>query len=349
MSSAAVKLEDFNSELRQNSDFGRDKMISGGMNINKRWTDAISAVLLTLLVPWLLFNTALLFSEQERDLPLDATVPDEAVESDFVSVRVLTEDGTVITMDLEEYLVGVVAGEMPSDFHPEALKAQAVVARTYTLRMREGSSKHPDADICTHSECCQSYRAGESAAIRLAVESTAGQVLTYDGKLIEATYFSSSGGRTEAALAVWGSDIPYLQSVNSPETDYMEAFLETVTISDDEFRDALGIQPEGPCGGWFGEVAYTDGGGVETIEIAGRVFKGTELRKLLGLRSTAMVISAVGDHIIITTQGYGHRVGMSQYGAESMAVAGATYDEILSYYYQGTTLELFVDKDSSVG
>ena len=316
--------------------------------MNKRCTDAISALLLTVLVPWLLFNTVMLWPKEEQPVPSDATADITVTEPGSITVKVMMEDGSVEPMELEEYLVGVVIGEMPSDFHPEALKAQAVVARTYTLRMCQRSTKHPDADVCVRSECCQSYREGDSTVIRDAVESTAGQVLTYGGQLIEATYFSSSGGRTEDALAVWGSDVPYLQSVESPETGG-DDFLETVTFTAEEFRAALGIDPDGPCATWFGDVTYTDGGGVDTMVIGGQEFKGTELRKLLGLRSTDMVISAVGDHIIVTTQGYGHRVGMSQYGAETMASAGSSYDEILAYYYQGTALELFVDKGSSVG
>ena len=347
MSSTAAKNEDFGDEIRQNSAVVWDKMDSGGMNMNKRCTDAISALILTVLVPWLMFNTAMLWTNQTQE-PLPG--PTVSKESEMTTpIRIMQSNGSVVTMDLEQYLVGVVMGEMPQDFHPEALKAQAVVARTYTLRMRERSSKHPGADVCTNSECCQSYREGDSAAIRGAVEATMGQVLTYDGALIEATYFSSSGGRTEDALAVWGSDVPYLQSVESPETGDGTDFLETVTFTQDEFRSSLNIDPEGPCGEWFGTVSYTEGGGVDTMEIGGATFKGTELRKLLGLRSTAMVIAPVGDHILITTRGYGHRVGMSQYGAETMAVSGATYDAILAYYYQGTSLELFVDKGNSVG
>ena len=315
--------------------------------MNKRCTDAICALLLTALAPWLLFNTVLLWPQEEQPSPSGAADLAET-EPGPVTVRVLMEDGMVEPMELEAYLVGVVMGEMPSDFHPEALKAQAVVVRTYTLRMRQTSAKHPDADVCVRSECCQGYREGDSAVIREAVESTAGQVLTYNGQLIEATYFSSSGGRTEAALAVWGSDVPYLRSVDSPEADG-DDFLETVTFTAEEFRQALGIDPEGPCATWFGDVTYTDGGGVDIMIIDGQEFQGTELRKLLGLRSTDMVISAVGEHIIVTTRGYGHRVGMSQYGAEAMASAGSSYDEILAYYYQGTALELFVDKGSSVG
>lgn len=312
--------------------------------MKRKSNNLIHALILTVLVPWLLFNTIMLWPEiGGQSLPGPAVVPVTKGDK-AVTILVLNEDGCVVEMELEDYLLGVVRAEMPEAFHSEALKAQAVVARTYTLRMRQQSTKHADADVCVRAECCQGYRSGDSEIVRAAVDATAGQVLTYDGELIEATYFSSSGGRTESAVAVWGSDIPYLQSVESPELKADGDFLETVTWTIEEFRKVLGVQNI-----QIESITYTDGGGVDTITIGDRIFKGTELRKLLGLRSTEMAITAVGDHIIITTKGFGHRVGMSQYGAETMAGAGDTYDVILDHYYPGTTLELFVDKESTMG
>lgn len=310
--------------------------------------DLATALLLVVLLPGLLCNTVRMMLGNETGTVEPQPVITEPAGAPAAAIRLLTDEG-VVTMELEDYIVGVVLAEMPEDFETEALKAQAVVARTYVLRMRQHSGKHPDADVCDRSDCCQGYRSGESGKIRAAVEATAGQVLTYEGMLIEATYFSSSGGRTEDALAVWGNDVPYLQSTDSPEGAYQQQYLETVSMTAEEFQKALGLSLDGPCETWLGEVTYTTGGGIGTMMIGGQLFEGTELRKLLGLRSTAMVMTAVGEHITITTRGHGHRVGMSQYGAEAMAMAGATYDEILAHYYHGTTLELFVDKDSAVG
>ena len=312
------------------------------------WADAATVVLLVLLLPGLLCNSVRLASTTKTGTGTEPPEIPVSTEPKTAQICVLSEAGTVV-MDLEEYVAGVVSSEMPEAFDPEALKAQAVVARTYALRMRQRNGKHTDADVCTNSDCCQGYRDGDSAKIRAAVESTAGLVLTYEGALIEATYFSSAGGRTEDALAVWGNDVPYLQSTDSPENGYQDQYMETVSMTAQEFQSALGIEPEGPCETWLGEVKYTPGGGVDTMVIGECTFKGTQLRKLLGLRSTAMILTAVGDHITITTRGYGHRVGMSQYGAEAMAVDGATYEEILAHYYHGTTLELFVDKESGMG
>lgn len=262
------------------------------------------------------------------------------------TLPILTERGSVVNMPLEEYLTGVVLSEMPADFHAEALRAQAVVARTYVMR-REEKGKHDEAVVCVEPSCCQGYispddyilaggTAGSVEKAEQAVDDTDGQVLTYEGELIDATYFSCSGGSTEAAVAVWGTDVPYLQSVSSPGEENAAHYTDQITMTAGEFSgkiDTFGDPEE-----WFGRVSYTEGGGVETMEICGVEYEGTELRALLGLRSTAFEIDVDGDIITISTRGFGHRVGMSQYGAQAMAEAGSGFEEILAYYYQGTEL-----------
>ena len=182
-----------------------------------------------------------------------------------------------------------------------------------------------------------------------AVSETAGQVLAYEGELIEATYYSCSGGRTEDAVAVWEKEVPYLQAVDSPGEEQATHFTDTVTYTQEEFANALGLPLAGPAATWFGEVTYTDGGGVASMVIGTEQFTGVELRKALGLRSTAFRMTAAADHIIITTKGFGHRVGMSQYGADAMAVAGNDYTEILAHYYPGTLLMNWIDKGGDLG
>ena len=178
--------------------------------------------------------------------------------------------------------------------------------------------------------------------MRNAVRDTAGQVLLYQGELIEATYFSCSGGSTEDAQAVWGADFPYLRAVASPGEESAEVYQEEVTIPREKVELLLGLTlPENPME-WVGEVKRTTGDGVATIELGGRIFKGTELRTLLNLRSTCFTASADDRGLHIVTRGYGHRVGMSQYGADAMAAAGKTYQDILSYYYQGTELSQYI-------
>lgn len=300
------------------------------------------AFLLGIVIPGIIISGA------EKLLPQveKPTNPTEPIVSDTIPVLL---DNTVVNMDLNQYLVGVLLGEVPADFELQALMAQAVVARTYACKRHTLADKHPQGAVCTSPSCCQAYRpverylseGGKSSSVdrvRQAVERTSGQVLVYDGKLIDATYFSCSGGRTEDALAVWGTDVPYLQAVDSPGEEQATHYTDSVQFSPEKFKELLNIETEEPPSKWFGQVIYTDGSGVDSIEIAGKVFKGTQLRTLLGLRSTAFTMTAIGNTIHITTRGFGHRVGMSQYGAEAMAVRGSTYKEILAHYYTGTEI-----------
>ncbi len=261
---------------------------------------------------------------------------------------------TVEEMDMDAYLVGVVLAEMPAAFEAEALKAQAVVARTYARKACETGGKHGDGSVCADPTCCQGYCKEDAylasggtwesvQKIRDAVFSTSGQVLTYEGDLIEATYFSCSGGSTEDAAAVWGRDFPYLQAVESPGEEEAAYYRDTVCYVPSELESLLGISLEDAPQDWIGEILYTEGGGVSTVAIGGQTFEGTELRSLLGLRSTAFSIQAQQDLITITTKGYGHRVGMSQYGADAMAIRGSDYRQILAHYYPGTELTELVE------
>ena len=295
--------------------------------MRKYWKEILLALVLGLALPW-----AVAAAGKKSPGPATEITATGATETTTAptetaarTLKVL-QDGKVMEMDLDEYLTGVLLGEIPADFEPEAKKAQAVVARTYALRCAGGHSKHPEADVCTDAACCQGYRTPED------------YLFSGGGALIEATYFSCSGGRTEDAVAVWGTDVPYLRSTDSPGEEKATHYMDTVTFSAEEFQNLLGADLSGLPGSWFGETTYTDGGGVDTIDIGGETYSGTAIRKALGLRSTAFVISGVGDSVIVTTKGFGHRVGMSQYGADAMAASGSTYAEILAHYYAGTVL-----------
>ena len=255
---------------------------------------------------------------------------------------------------MSDYLWGVVAAEMPASFELEALKAQACAARTYTVvRQNSGSDKHPGADICEDSTCCQAYIEREAALARwglnaqeyeekmsLAVEGTVGLGILYEGQPIQALFFSSAAGRTVDAVEVWGNAVPYLTSVDSPEGDEVPNYHSTVTVPLDEFKSKLLAQyPQadlsGEPAGWFANLVPNSAGGVETVDIGGTTVGGGSLRTLFGLRSTSFTVSASADGVTFSVTGYGHGVGMSQYGANALAKEGKSYDEILKWYYTG--------------
>ena len=313
-----------------------------GMTMRPLWKDILAAVWLGMLLPGIVLN-AFVWKERSRQKTQE---PVQAAAVQLQQpVSVLDPEGGRGQMELESYLTGVLLAEMPASFHPEALKAQAVAARTYTWKAYTTGGKHGDGSVCMDPSCCQGFlteeaylsRGGTGEAlekVRQAVEATAGFVLMFDTELIEATYFSSASGSTEAAVAVWGTEVPYLQAVESPE----QIREDTTVYTADDFQKLLGKSLPGTPEQWFGPVRYTEGGGVAEIEICGETYTGTFLRSKLGLRSTAFQVLAEGQTIAITTRGYGHRVGMSQYGANALAEAGRSWQEILQHYYPGTTL-----------
>lgn len=317
----------------------------------KSWArDVLTAMFMGLVVPGLLLNGAamILNTGEGTEVPVVSAMEETMPEPVMLPMKLRIGE-TVVDMDLDTYLVGVVLAEMPVSFESDALKAQAVAARTYTCKSGTTGGKHGDGSVCDSAACCQAYIRPEDylaqggteegiEKVRQAVLSTSGQVLTYQGELIEATYFSCSGGTTEAAVAVWGTDYPYLQSVSSPGEESAAYDRDTVTFTAAQFQSALGIRLAGNPESWFRCVEYTSGGGVAQMTIGDSVYSGNELRKMLGLRSTAMSIQVSGDTVTVTTRGYGHRVGMSQYGADAMAVTGSDYREILAHYYPGTVL-----------
>lgn len=264
--------------------------------------------------------------------------------------------GAVTALSMEDYLTGVLLSEMPADFETEARKAQAVAQG----RLPVGSilqPKHENADVCAEASCCQAWTSQERlrqkygasfdavwSAAREAVRQTAGEVLTYDGQLIDAVYFSCSGGATEAAVAVWGTDVPYLQAVESPGEEAAPRFSSRAVFSPEEFSQRLmqenpDVQLSGSPDAWLGETTRSAGGGAATCSIGGVSFSGTQLRRMFGLNSTRLTLSYQDGDFVFDVTGFGHRVGMSQYGAQTMARLGFSYQTILQYYYQEAEVE----------
>lgn len=248
-------------------------------------------------------------------------------------------------INLEEYVIGVIAGEMPASFDEEALKAQAIAARSYAINKINTSTTSYDVltDITNQVyitiEQMQEKWGNDFnyyyEKIKNAVDATKGLVMTYDGEVISAYYFSMSNGYTEDVAAVFGGEKDYLVSVESSWDKNVKNFTVLTTISKKEFCTKLNIECNNIV---INKIKRSDTNHVETILINNKEFKGTEIRSLLGLRSTDFTIEIDND-IKITTNGYGHGVGMSQYGANEMAKLGYTYDEILKYYYKNIEIE----------
>lgn len=278
------------------------------------------------------------------------------------TLRVKGSDGQVTEMDLNQYLWGVVAAEMPASFSQEALKAQAVAARTYTLYKIQSGGNHGDtADICTDSTCCQAYISEEQARnnwgknadayerkIEEAVTATDGQAILYGGVPILAVFHSSSAGLTRTAGEVWQNDLPYLQAVESPEPgDSIPNYYSRVEFTAEEFRNAFAAAyPEADLSGdpstWLKDAVVDSAGSVSTVRVGGVTVKGSTLRSILGLRSACFEWEVQDGKLVFFVTGYGHGVGLSQYGANQMAADGADYREILTHYYTGVTVEPYV-------
>ncbi|MBQ9024729.1 MAG: stage II sporulation protein D [Bacilli bacterium] len=264
-------------------------------------------------------------------------------------IRILRSNNTVENLPIEEYLIGVVSSEVPVSFEKEAIKAQAVAARTYALKQME-NRKNESYDV-TDTTSSQVYKSEEELKntwkdqyeenikiIKEAINETKGQYLTYDDKIIYAFFFSTSNGKTEDNKDVFGQDLPYLKVVDSSfDESETSNFITTKTISLSEFYQKLGLEYNDNLS--ITDKQLTSSNRVKSININGKIFKGTDVRSKLSLRSTDFTIEKKDNNVIITTKGFGHGVGMSQYGANALAKQNKNYEEILKYYYQGTNLQ----------
>ena len=270
------------------------------------------------------------------------------------------QNGVCQELDLETYLTGVLRAEMPASFAPEALKAQVVAARTYTLYQLQNGGNHTDADICTNPACCQAWLDEETSRqnwgasadlyeekIRTAVRETDGQAMFYSGEPILAVFHSSSSGLTRPAGQVWQNDLPYLQAVASPENAAtIPNYYSRVEFSAEEFRTLIhAAYPNADLSGslhtWLTQRVADDAGNVDTLCVGGITVRGNRLRGILGLRSACFDWAVENDRLVFFVTGYGHGVGMSQYGANAMANNGADWTEILHHYYSNISIHSF--------
>ena len=281
--------------------------------------------------------------------------------SNYGKIKLLhKENGQIQEMQIDEYLFGVVSAEMPANYELEALKSQAVAARTYTVyQLLKNKGKHGDADICDDSTCCQAWISKEDRMkkweenqrdnnwnkIINAVNSTAGQVITYNNEVINAFFHSNSGGKTELASNVWsgGKNLPYLQSVETAGEEGYTQYNSKVVISTKDLLKKLKQEYEDIQINYDEEESikildFTESGRVKTVKFGNIEIAGTKVRSILGLKSTNFSIKRDKDVIIFSVIGYGHGVGMSQTGADSMAKQGKNYIDILKHFYTGVEI-----------
>jgi stage II sporulation protein D len=255
-----------------------------------------------------------------------------------------SKTGDIVELSLEEYLAGVVYAEMPASFNLEALKAQAVAARTYT-KFKLDQNNH----ICDDPAHCQAWNADDYTdnfkKAYMAVSETKGEIITYLGEAIEAFFHASSGGKTESSENVWGKEIPYLVSVDSPNEDkIMSSFYSEKEVTYKEMREKVNklkgsksISTD-KLKSKIKILSKTQGDRVKELKIDNVILSGTEIRNLFDLRSANFSIELKEKSIVFKVRGYGHGVGMSQWGAEAMAKEGKKYDEILKHYYPNTEI-----------
>lgn len=261
--------------------------------------------------------------------------------------------GEVEEVPIDTYLCNVVSAEMPADYELEALKAQAIVARTYTIYKAQ-NPKHENADICDDSTCCQAWVSKEKRferweeqkresnwqKIEQAVNETAGKIVTYDGKPINAFFHANSGGTTELPVNVWGgSGLPYLQVVETAGEEGYTQYSSEVILNKEELIEKLktkysDIQIDFNNNDDIKILDYTDGNRVKTVKFGNHELSGVETRTILGLKSTNFEITKENDNIKFSVKGYGHGVGMSQTGADTMAKQGSNYEDIIKHFYK---------------
>ncbi len=326
----------------------------------------ISFILICFIMPAILTKRIITTASVDKNITnigedKERVINEKAEKYEYKKYGTITllhkKTGEIEQVNMDDYLCNVVSAEMPADYETEALKAQAIVARTYTV-FKILNKKHGNADICDDSTCCQAWISKEDRLLRWeenkresnwqkiceCVNSTKGKIITYDNQPINAFFHSNSGGITEIPVNVWGgSGYPYLQSVETSGEDSYSQYASEISFTQEEllgkikekysdivinFTDSNDIKI----------LEYTEGSRVKTVKLGNHEFSGVEVRSLLGLKSTNFEITKDGGNIKFSVKGYGHGVGMSQTGADSMAKQGSNADEIIKHFYTGVEI-----------
>ncbi len=305
-------------------------------------------ILLLLVIILLPFTIISSFRKSKTDFNLPKQSKETIQKKDTKEITVsvnLVDENKVVNLDLESYIVGVVAGEMPASYSTEALQCQAIAARSYVVNYMEENKNYN----LTNTTSNQVYLTTDQMKakwnsnyekyynkILMAVESTKNKVMKYDGKTIKAFYFAVSNGYTEDVKNVFGGNLPYLKSVESDDSNYKN-YVNTINISKEDFCLKLKITNCEEIK--ISNIIKDNTNRISSLVVNDKMFKGTDFRQLLALKSTDFVININNNKVTITTKGSGHGVGMSQYGAEVLAKKGYNYEQILKKYYQGIEIE----------
>lgn len=286
-------------------------------------------------------------NENTPSIKDEITIPDKEPTEEIKPVETKTyvtvnrSNGQVIKLELNEYLIGVVAGEMPASFNKEALKVQSIIARTYVLNaINKGIQITDTVSTQRYIDTNEMKKLWGNSyntyynKIKESVLSTENMVVTYNNNLIECVYHSTSNGKTEDSKNVWGNSFPYLQSVDSHWDKETSSYFRTINITKQDLSTKLGITDITK----ITILSRNESGRVEKVKVNDKIYTGVEFRNKLGLRSADFDITIDKDNIKIDTRGYGHGVGLSQYGANGMAKEGCTYEQIIKHYYKGVEI-----------
>lgn len=283
-------------------------------------------------------------SSNKVEVKKEEDIVKEVVIDNNIYVNVRRNNGNIEKYELEEYIIGVVGAEMPASFNKEALKAQSVVARTYALKSiknnKQLTSNNSTQNFKDNNELKKMWGSSYNTyynKIKSAVLETKGLYLSYNNDYVDAVYHSTSNGNTEDAVYVWGNSVPYLKSVSSEYDNTNKNYNSTITLTYNEISNKLKNSIDSNTK--FNIISRTSGNRVKEMEINGITYSGVEFRKLLNLRSADFSIENNGANVVISTNGYGHGVGMSQYGANGMANNGSSYTDILLHYYTGVSIK----------
>lgn len=318
-------------------------------------------ILITFLIPIIFTKRKTTEILAKEDGNKEEVIQNNYDYKNYNTIKLLhTATNQVEEIKLDEYLYGVVSSEMPADFEMEALKAQATVARTYTIyKIVNNQNKHAGADICDNAACCQAWISKEDRLskweedvresnwkkIISAVDGTMGKIITYNNEPINAFFHSNSGGVTEIPINVWGgSGYPYLQVVETSGEDNYSQYSSEVSLSKTEFVNKIkekhsNLEIDFSNSNCIEVSEKTDSGRVKTLKVGNLNLAGVEIRTILGLKSTNFNVLLDENNIKFNVIGYGHGVGMSQTGADSLAKQGKNYEEIIKHFYVGVEIQ----------